>query len=129
MENITNFMNTWNERDSSESFNTRSKIFNKLDVELSKSGRDDCTVRINYIQSRKRRKGELKKFLTWITKLADANEFTLTMAAQPCGRHYEDTPKKEKLKEIIERYGFTVRFEYPDGNGYEMVRYHFPEKS
>lgn len=129
MENITTFINEWNKRDKSEFGSTRSKTFNKLDVEISKSGRDDYTVRINYIQSNKRRKGELKKFLSWITKQADAGEFNLTMAAQPCGRHYEDVPKKEKLKEISEKYGFTVRFEYPDGNGYEMVRYHNPDKS
>ena len=122
MKTINDFMDTWNKRDNTETDDSHSKIFNKLEVELSKSGRNDYTIRINYITSKTRRKGELKKFLSWITKQADLNKFDLSMAAQPCGRHYEDLPKKEKLKEITEKYGFVEKFEYPDGIGYEMTR-------
>ena len=124
MKMINDFMNIWNKRDKTETGATRSKIFNNLEVELSKSGRDDYTIRINHILSKKRQKGELKKFLSWITTQADTNKFVLSMAVQPCGRHYEDVPKKEKLKEISEKYGFVEKFEYPDGAGYEMTRHY-----
>ena len=66
----------------------------------------------------------MKKFLNWITEQATKEKFDLSMAVQPCNAHYEDSISKEKLKEVAIRYGFKVKFEYPDGLGYEMVREH-----
>ncbi len=65
--------------------------------------------------------------MKWITNLANKHELTLTMAAQPTGRYDEDKPNKNKLKEITEGYGFKLKYEYPDGLGYEMIRAHHPE--
>lgn len=128
MKSTEAFLNEWNNNskiiDSDKSGNTRG--FSNLMVQLSKSASDDYTMRINYIKSTKRKKGELKKFMTWITNLADKNELTLIMAAQPFGRYDEDKPNKHKLKEITERYGFELKYEYPDELGYEMARSHHP---
>ena len=126
MQSIENFLEIWNKRDLAQTrsllANSKARVYNNLNVTLTKSASNDYTVRINYIESIKRRKGEMKKFLQWLIAQADKGGFNLSMAVQPAGRHYEDTPSKEKLKEITERFGFTVRFEYPDGLGYEMMR-------
>ena len=79
-------------------------------------------MRINYIKSLSRQNGELKTFLQWITEKATKGKFNLSMAVQPCNSHYEEAVPKEKLKEVAERYGFAMKFEYPDQLGYEMVR-------
>lgn len=125
MQALENFLETWNKRDEptqSPLVNSNSKIYNNLHVVLSKSARDNKTVRINYIESKRRRKGEMKKFLRWLTTQADKGGFNLSMAVQPINRHYEESVPKEKLKETAEGVGFTERFEYPDGLGYEMIR-------
>ena len=64
----------------------------------------------------------MKKFLKWITKEADNGGFNLTMAAQSTSRHFEDSPSKDKLKTVLEKFGFNSNFEYPDKKGYEMER-------
>lgn len=128
MQAIEKFLAAWDTRDapvSSPLVSQNSKIYNNLHVVLSKSGRDNKTVRINYIESKRRRKGEMKKFLKWIAAQADKGGFNLSMAVQPINRHYEESVPKEKLKETAVGVGFTERFEYPDGLGYEMVRVAF----
>lgn len=125
MTTVDTFLSAWGQKEKPEQsplVNPRAHIFNNLLVELSKSARDDNTVRINHIKSLKRQSGELKKFLQWITAEASKNKFTLTMAVQPCTSHFEESVPKEKLKEVARRYGFEVRFEYPDKLGYEMYK-------
>ena len=125
MTTVDTFLNSWGQNSKPEQsplVNPRARVFNNLHVELSKSGRDENTVRINHIKSFKRQSGELKKFLQWITNEATKNKFVLSMAVQPCNNHYEEPVPKEKLKEVARRYGFEVHFEYPDGRGYEMRR-------
>jgi hypothetical protein len=101
--------------------NKTARRFNDMHVVLSRSGRDN-TVRINYMKSTRKKSGEMKKFLKWITAQATANEFALSMAVQPCSSHYEEAVSKEKLREVATRYGFVVQHEYPDSVGYEMRR-------
>lgn len=121
------FLSEWNKRENSET--RHSKLFNDdLEAQLSKSGVGDHMIRINHIKSLKHKKGNLKRFLKWITDHADKNEFSLSIAVQPTGRYDEDVPKKDKLKEVVGRYGFKLKFEYPDGLGYEMIRTHNPEE-
>lgn len=126
MQAIDTFLATWDKRDKpteNPMTNPKSRKYNNLNVVLSKSARNGATVRINHIVSNKKRKGEMKKFLRWMATQADKGGFELTMAAQPISRHYEDSVPKEKLKETAESFGFVERFEYPDGLGYEMIRY------
>lgn len=126
MKAIDTFLETWNKRDepaASPLTNQISRKYNNLNVVLSKSARNNNTIRINYIVSNKRRKGEMKKFLRWMATQADKGDFEVTMAAQPVNRHYEDGVSKEKLKEVAESFGFEEKFEYPDGLGHEMIRY------
>jgi len=122
MQSIDTFMADWSSRQDAPAHTSRAKIYEHLLVELTKSARDNKTVRINHIKSTYNRSGDLRTFLKWITGEADQKSFSLTMAVQPSGRHFEDAPNKDKLKTVAEKYGFRVKFEYPDNQGYEMER-------
>lgn len=119
MQSIDNFMTEWSKREAASS-NLRAKIYNGLHIEISRSSRNNSTIRINHIRTTNPKKGELKKFLKWITTQATKGQFNLSMAVQSTGRHFEDTPPKDKLKSIAESFKFSVRYEYPDKIGYEM---------
>jgi hypothetical protein len=121
MSSLDDFMVEWNTRPSGTPLNKRARLFdNVLEIEVSVSGRPN-TLRINSIRSLKLKSGKVSQFLNWITKRADKGKFTLRLAAQPFGWNKDELPQAGKLKEIVERFGFKVEYEYPD-NGYEMIR-------
>lgn len=98
---------------------TSTRLYNDLEVTLSKSGRDN-TVHLNALKSRDQKKGKATKFIKWLTKEARKGDFDITLCAQPWGHNFEDTPKKERVRDWLLGLGFTVKWEYPDEEGYEM---------
>ena len=116
--NIDTFLTNW-ANVSEELPNTSTRLYNDLEVTLTKSGRDN-TVRLNSIKSRKQKKGRATDFMKWLIKEAKAGEFDITLCAQPWGYSFEDTPKKEKVKTWLEGLGFIVKWEWPNEDGYEM---------
>lgn len=123
MSNTEKFLKDWNKFAPSTGFNKRAKMFdNALEIELSKSGRDNNTIRINSIRSLSSGSRKLGKFMNWITKKADSGGFQLSLAAQPFGWNREEIPSKDKIKFYMERFNFRVKYEYPDEEGYEMAR-------
>lgn len=124
MTNIESFMNTW-EVNSKPLPNKLLRQFNNLEIGMSISGRTN-TVRLNHLKSLKKNEGYATKFIKWLVKEADKNNFHVTVCAQPFGPYYLDGDNldKELLKTWFEKYGFEVKFLYPDNAGYEMERWY-----
>jgi len=123
-ESVDKFISDWTSNSQPTKIKVRTtRVHRNFEVEISPSARRD-TVRLNSIRSLNPKCGELKKLLNWLAKKADKHGVTLTMACQPFGFGWsgDEFPDKDKLKDIAERYKFVVKFEYPDGDGYEMVR-------
>lgn len=118
---IDTFLEQWS-NSTVEIPNSSTRLYNEiLEVQLTKSGRD-LTVRLNSLKSRKQKKGHSNKFLKWLTREADKNHFILSVCVQPWGYSFESSPSKEDLKKWFARNGFTVKWEYPNKQGYEMER-------
>jgi hypothetical protein len=123
MSKLEKFLEDWRSFTPSTGLNKRAKLFDGvLEIELSKSGRDDNTIRVNSIHSLSSGSRKLGKFMNWLTKKADSGGFQLSLAAQPFGWNREELPSKDKIKFYMERFNFQVKYEYPDEEGYEMVR-------
>lgn len=123
MSKLEKFLEDWRSFTPSTGLNKRAKLFDGvLEIELSKSGRDDNTIRVNSIRSLSSGSRKLGKFMNWLTKKADSGGFQLSLAAQPFGWNREELPSKDKIKFYMERFNFQVKYEYPDEEGYEMVR-------
>lgn len=117
------FLKDWESNSSVSEKNDKIRTNGNLEIKLSKSGREN-TIRLNYLKSTKPKNGEATKFMKWLTKQADKHQVTLTLCAQPVGYSWnkDELPNKDKLKQWTERLGFKVKFQYPDSEGYEMVR-------
>ena len=118
---VSGFLADWSKTSKEHKTKKRKRTFNNFEVEISPSVRF-LTVRINSIYSTKPGSGQLNKLLSWLSKRADKHGVILTLCAQPFGWNKDDLPDKDKLKQISERYGFSLNYEYPDGYGYEMIR-------
>ena len=55
--------------------------------------------------------------------IASEHNVVLTFCAQPYGWDKDFLPNKNKIKTLVEKHGFEVKFEYPDKTGYEMIRW------
>ena len=120
---VDQFISEWKSASRAVDGQPRKRLYgDSLHVEISPSARTN-TVRINSIKSINYGSGELKKLLTWLTKRASKHDIVLTLSAQSFGWNRDDLPSNDKLKEIVERYGFKLKFVYPDNDGYEMVKH------
>ncbi len=117
--NIDTFLSNW-ENKSEEIPNTSRRLYNELEVTLSKSGRYN-TIRLNALKSKDKKNENATKFMRWLIKEANKGKFDITLCAQPWGYSFEELPKKEKLRDWYLGFGFIVKWEMPDNNGYEMV--------
>lgn len=118
MSSIDIFLTNWANM-SEEKPSTLIRLYNDLEVTLTKSGREN-TVRLNSLKSKDQKKGNATKFIKWLTKEARKGDFDITLCAQSWGYSFEDLPKKGKIKEWLLNLGFTVKWEYPEESGYEM---------
>lgn len=118
--NIENFLKVW-EKETTESTDGRARIFGSVEVELSKSGREN-TIRVNSVRSLEYKKGEATAFFKWLAAKADEYDFTVTLCAQPFGWNSGDLPTHDQLVKWVSKFGFKTWFTYPDGNGTEMYR-------
>lgn len=119
---VEKFISDWTSNSQPTKTKIRTKrLYKDLEVEISPSARKNV-IRLNSIKSLNPKSGELRKLLNWLSKKADKHEIVLSMVCQPFGWNKDELPDKDKLKEIAECYNFAVKFEYPDSEGYEMVR-------
>lgn len=119
---VQDFLNEWEENTLAHESKPRNRTVGNFDVEISPSARF-LTVRINSIFSTKRKSGKLSLLLGWLATKADEHNVVLTLCAGPFGWDKDSLPNKNKIKELVEKHGFKVRFEYPDKEGYEMIRW------
>lgn len=119
---VQDFLNEWKENTLAHSTKPRARTVANFDVELASSARF-LTVRINSIFSTKRKSKNLSKLLGWLAAKADEHNVVLTLCAQSFGWDKDSLPNKNKIKALVEKYGFEVKFEYPDKDGYEMIRW------
>lgn len=123
MSHIEAFFAEWknNSKPHKSSMMKHIRMFNDVEVALSKSACTN-TVRVNSLRSNDQRKGEATKFMKWLTRRADKQGFFVTLSAEPFGWNKDDAMDKDQLKEWMEKYGFSVKWEWPDEDGYEMIR-------
>lgn len=119
---VQDFLNEWEENTLAHESKPRNRTVGNFDVEISPSARF-LTVRINSIFSTKRKSGKLSLLLGWLATKADKHNVVLTLCAGPFGWDKDSLPNKNKIKAIVEKHGFEVKFEYPDKDGYEMIRW------
>lgn len=119
---VQDFLNEWEENTLAHESNPRSRTVGNFDVEILPSARF-LTVRISSIFSTDRKSGKFSLLLGWLAARADKHNVVLTLCAQPFGWDKDSLPNKNKIKALVEKHGFKVKFEYPDKEGYEMVRW------
>lgn len=119
---VENFLNDWEQNTVAHESKNRNRTVGNFDIEITPSARF-LTVRINSIFSTDRRSGKLSKLLRWLAAKADEHNVVLTFCAQPFGWDKDFLPNKNKIKTLVEKHGFEVKFEYPDKAGYEMIRW------
>lgn len=125
IQDLTSFLERWNKSTTEIGglANNRRLYREVLEIDLVKSARSN-TLRLNALKSKKRRKGHSSKFMKWLIKQADRGDFMVTACVQPWGYSFEQsTLSKDALRDWFIKYGFKVVWEYPDGKGYEMIRY------
>lgn len=115
------FLTDWINNTQQSARHPRRREFMGCEVVLQASGRDN-TVRLSALRAGECRQGAGTRFLKWLGRQADRHDFQVTMAAQPWGHSWETLPSREKVLEIARRAGFQIRFQYPDGAGWEMFR-------
>jgi hypothetical protein len=116
------FLTDWANNTEQSTTHPHRRVFMGCEIVLQESGRSN-TVRLSALRAQEPRKGAGTKFLKWLGKQADKHGFDLTMAAQPWGHSFEPLPSKEKVLEIARKTGFEIQWQYPDQQGWEMVRY------
>lgn len=119
---VQDFLNEWEESTLAHKTKPRIRTVANFDVEISPSNRF-LTVRINSIFSTSRKSRKLSKLLGWFAAKADEHNVVLTLCAQSFGWDRDSLPNKNKIKALVEKHGFEVKFEYPDKEGYEMIRW------
>ncbi len=119
---VQDFLNEWEENTLEHKAKPRTRTVANFDVEISPSGRF-LTVRINSIFSTNRKSKKLSKLLGWLAAKADEHNVVLTLCAQPFGWDKDVLLSKDKIRVLVEKHGFEVKFEYSDKNGYEMIRW------
>lgn len=119
---VKSFLKEWNENTLAHKTKPRIRTVANFDVEISSSAHF-LTVRINSIFSTKRKSKKLSKLLGWLAAKADEHNVILILCAQPFGWDKDFLPNKNKIKTLVQKHGFEVKFEYPDKEGYEMIRW------
>jgi len=119
---VQNFLSDWEKNTVAHKSKTRNRTVGNFDVEITPSARF-LTVRINSIFSTDRRSKKLSKLFRWLSTKADEHNVVLTLCAQPYGWDKDLSPNKNKIRTFVEKHGFEVKFEYPDKDGYEMIRW------
>lgn len=119
---VQDFLNEWEENTLEHESKLRCRTVGNFDVEISPSARF-LTVRINSIFSTNRKSGKLSLLLGWLAARADEHNVVLILCAQPFGWDKDFLANKNKIKALVEKHGFEVKFEYPDKEGYEMIRW------
>jgi len=119
---VQNFLNEWEKNTLTHKSKPRHRTVGNFDVEITPSARF-LTVRVNSIFSTNRKSGKFSKLLGWLVAKADEHNVVLTLCAQPYGWDKDSLPNKNKIKALVEKHGFEVKFEYPDKAGYEMIRW------
>lgn len=122
MNNVDEFLNAWVKQTTAVEYDANIRRYGNMLVQLSKSGRFS-TVRVNFIKSAARRQGEASAFLNWLNEQADKYDFAVTMCVQPVVIFGDETAlRKDQLLSWVKKYGYKVRYDYPDGNGTEVAR-------
>ena len=119
---VQDFLNEWEENTLAHKSESRKRTIGNFDVEIAASARF-LTVRINSIFSTNRKSGKLSLLLKWLAAKADKHNVVLTLCAQSFGWDKDSSPSKNKIRALVEKHGFKVKFEYPDREGYEMIRW------
>ncbi|KKN02125.1 hypothetical protein LCGC14_1120780 [marine sediment metagenome] len=119
---VQDFLDEWEENTLEHKSKPRTRTVANFNVEISPSARF-LTVRINSIFSTKRKSKKLFKLFRWLAAKADEHNVVLTLCAQSFGWDRDVLPSKDKIRVLVEKHGFEVRFEYPDKGGYEMIRW------
>lgn len=128
MSTVDTFLNHWNTVSDKATVvettigSSKSRKFNNVLVELSKSGRNNV-LRVNLLTSLVKGKGNASSFIKWLNGQADKHDFVISMCAQSVSTAGQESDmKKDQLVGWVKRHGFKVRYEYPDEAGVEVAR-------